>query len=149
MSDGGRPVIVVGIDGSDLSSAALHWALHQARLTGAEVKAVMSWELPRSVWIYLTPTSTEENYELRAEEVMDRVLKEAASDFGDVPVHRVIVGKSPGLALAEAAEGAQMLVVGSHGRGELPGLHLGSVAGYVVHHAPCPVLVFRGAHTGR
>ena len=40
-------------------------------------------------------------------------------------------------------------MIGSHGRGELPGMHLGSVASYCVHHAPCPVVVIRGAHTGR
>ncbi len=105
----------------------------------------MSWEQPKSVWTYLTPTSTEEDYQLRAKEVIDRVLKEAASGVGDVPVRKVIVGKSPGLALVEEAAGAHLLVVGSHGGRELPGLHLGSVSGYCVHHAPCPALVHRGA----
>ena len=78
---------MVGIEGSELAVRRCKGAA-LGRLTGAEVTAVMSWELPRSVGIYLTPTSTEEDCELRAEEVMDRFLKEAASDFGDIPVHR-------------------------------------------------------------
>ncbi|MGH4010822.1 MAG: universal stress protein [Pseudonocardiaceae bacterium] len=40
-------------------------------------------------------------------------------------------------------------MIGSHRQGELPGMHLGSVASYCVHHAPCPVVVVRGLHTGR
>jgi nucleotide-binding universal stress UspA family protein len=55
----------------------------------------------------------------------------------------------PAHALTDAAAEADLLVVGSHGRGELPGMHLGSVAGYCVHHAPCPVLVYRVSAVGR
>jgi nucleotide-binding universal stress UspA family protein len=51
----------------------------------------------------------------------------------------------PARVLTHLAEGADLLVVGSHGRGELPGMHLGSVASYCAHHAPCPVVVLRGA----
>lgn len=135
--------VVVGIDGSEMSREALRWALEQARRTGSEVTALMSWELPHSVWIYLNPTSTEETYEREAEEVMDRVLKEVAGEYRDVTVHKVMASQPAGPSLVAAAEGASLLVVGSHHRGG----HLGSAASYCVHHAPCPVLVFRGAPT--
>lgn len=137
----GRPTIVVGVDGSDSSSDALYWALRHARATGARVRAVMSWQIPMS--IYLVPTYTEEDYRQDAQDLMDTIVKEAAAEFGDVPIDSDLVGGRPGPALAHAAEGAELLVIGSHGRGELPGMHLGSVATYCVHHSPCPVLVYR------
>lgn len=142
-----RPFIVVGVDGSELSEAALRWAVGQARLTGAEVHAVMAWNVPVS--IYLSPVAGEERYEREAEEVMDTVLRAVAEEARNVPVTKRMVGKHPSQALVRAADGAELLVVGSHGHGGFPGMHLGSVATYCVHHAPCPVLVYRGEHTGR
>jgi nucleotide-binding universal stress UspA family protein len=135
------------VDGSDLSVQALRWAADQARLTGARLLAVTGYEAPWT--ILLSPTATEADYARHAHEVLDRSVADALGPAPDVPVERRVVDKRPAHALADAAAGAALLVVGSHGRGELPGMHLGSVAGYCVHHAPCPVLVFRGAHTGR
>jgi nucleotide-binding universal stress UspA family protein len=95
------------------------------------------------------PTYTEEDYARDAQEVLDTSVEKAVGTASDVPVEKRLVAHRPAPALTHAAEGAALLVVGSHGRGELPGMQLGSVAGYCVHHAPCPVLVFRAAHTGR
>ncbi len=142
------PVIVVGVDGSDLSTGAVRWALEQARATGGAVRAVMSWELPRSVLIYLSPTSTEGDYEAEAERVMDRVLADVAPDVGEVPLSRVMTGRTPGVALTEEAADAALLVVGGPGWESRPSRHLGSVASYCVHHSPCPVLVYRGRMPG-
>ena len=141
------PTIVVGADGSELSVRSLRWAADQARLTRARLVVVTGWETPLTIWV--VPTWTEEDYAVRAEEVLDRTITEALGEEPDVPVERRLVRHRPAQALTEAAEGASLLVVGSHGRGELPGMHLGSVATYCVHHAPCPVLVFRGERTGR
>jgi nucleotide-binding universal stress UspA family protein len=141
------PIIVVGADGSALSIQALRWAADQARLSGARLVAVTGYEPPMT--ILLVPTWTEEDYAREAEAALDRTVVEALGEDPDVSVERRLVQRRPAHALTEAAEGATLLVVGSHGRGELPGMHLGSVAGYCVHHAPCPVLVFRGEHTGR
>jgi nucleotide-binding universal stress UspA family protein len=147
MTETNQPFIVVGADGSALSVQSLRWAADQARLTDALVVVVTAWETPLTIWI--VPTWTEEDYEREAEAVLKRTVTEALGEEPDVPVELRLVRHRPAQALAEAAEGAALLVVGSHGRGELPGMHLGSVAGYCVHHAPCPVLVFRGEHTGR
>jgi nucleotide-binding universal stress UspA family protein len=133
--------IVVGVDGSSASADALRWAVGHARSLGAEVHAVLGWEVPWT--IYLVPTWTEADYEAEAQRLLDHTVKEALGDVGDVRVHRHLALQKPALALVHAAEGAELLVVGATGRGELPGMHLGSVAGYCVHHAPCPVMVIR------
>jgi nucleotide-binding universal stress UspA family protein len=142
-----RPRIVVGIDGSELSIDALRWAVQQSRYTGAEVQAVTAWEV--APWIYLAPTYTEADYERDAQRALDQVVAKVLAEESDVPVAKKMVEGRAGIALSKVAEGAALLVVGSHGRKELPRMHLGSVAGFCVHHAPCPVLVFRGSHTGR
>lgn len=142
-----RPVIVVGVDGSELSVEALRWAAQQARLVDADVIAVTAYDIPWT--IFFAPTATEADYALNAEKALDESIAIALGPQPDVRVEKRLIAKRPAFALTETAEGAQLLVVGSHGRGELPGMHLGSVATFCVHHAPCPVLVFRGVHTGR
>lgn len=133
--------IVVGIDGSPDSRRALAWSIDQAGRTGDEVHAVTAWEVPLT--IVLVPTATEQDYAERAGQVLDQML--AGAEPGEVQVHRHLLEGRPARVLTHAADGARLLVVGSHGRGELPGMHLGSVASYCVHHAPCPVVVVRDA----
>jgi nucleotide-binding universal stress UspA family protein len=141
------PVIVVGADGSDQSIDALRWAAEQARITDARLVVVTGYEPPMTIMV--VPTWTEEDYALEAERALEHTVVGALGESPDVPVERRLVQRRPAQALTEAARGASLLVVGSHGRGELPGMHLGSVAGYCVHHAPCPVLVLRRADRGR
>ncbi len=133
--------IVVGVDGSDRSAAALRWALRQARYTGAAVRAVMCWDEPPSIW--LTPTHTEGYYQEKAIEAFERVLAMTADDAVGIDLESRVVEQSPGLELTRTAEGADLLVIGCHHAVDRHGVHLGSVASYCVHHAPCPVLVFR------
>jgi nucleotide-binding universal stress UspA family protein len=141
--------IVVGADGSDASIAAVRWAVGQARLTGAAVEVVTGWEVPAT--IFLTPTYRDEDYQRDARRVLDHTVTEALAELPsqDVVVRMELVQTRPGRALHAAAENADLLVIGSHGRGEMPGMHLGSVASYCVHHAPCPVVVVRGRWSGR
>ena len=134
--------IVVGLDGSTDSKQALRWAMQQAEATGAEVHAVCAWEVP--VTILLLPTATEQDYADRAVAVLEETLAEVVGDDPPVVVRAEAVEGRPARVLTTQAEGADLLVVGSHGRGELPGMHLGSVASYCVHHAPCPVVLLRG-----
>ncbi len=142
-----RPVIVVGVDGSDLSVDALRWAVRQARLTDAEVLAVMAWEVPLA--FYPSPTFADVDLQGDAEEILSRAVAGVVADAGDVPIGQRLMHQQARSALVDAARDAELLVVGSHGVGTLPGLHLGSIASYCVHHAPCPVLVYRTATTGR
>ena len=136
--------IVVGVDGSATSSAALRWALDEARRHGSAVTAVYAWHdpytgsaLPFAPGL-IDPTS----FQAYGEKLLDSVL--AAEDLTGVhePVRRLVVHGSAAQALVEAAKDADLLVVGSRGRGGFAGLLLGSVSQQVIHHASCPVLVF-------
>jgi nucleotide-binding universal stress UspA family protein len=135
--------IVVGIDGSPDCKQALRWAVAQAERTGGEVDAITAWEVP--VTIMLLPTASESDYADHAVRTLEETLEEVLGDEPPVVVHARAVEGRPAHVLTHAARGADLLVVGTHGRGELPGMHLGSVASYCVHHAPCPVIVLRGA----
>ncbi len=119
MTNSDQPFIVVGADGSALSVQALRWAADQARLTDARIVVVTGWETPLTIWI--VPTWTEEDYAVQAETAQLRTIAEALGDEPDVPLERRLVRHRPAQALAEAAEGATLLVVGSHGRGEHTG----------------------------
>ena len=138
-SETGRPVIVAGVDGSEDSKEALRWAARQARFTGAELHAVIAWQVPFT--IYVVPSYTEADYERDAAETLNKAILDALGPDPDVPVVTRLIQNRPAIALTREAEGAELLVVGEHGHGELPGMHLGSVASYCVHHASCPVTV--------
>ena len=135
--------LVVGVDGSADSKRALRWAIAQARRTGDQVVAVTAWEVP--VRILVLPTATEQDYADHAASILRETLDDVVGDAGDVTVHPQVLEGRPERVLTRVAGSADTLVVGSHGRGELPGMHLGSTAAYCVHHAPCPVVVLREA----
>ena len=139
MQEAAKPVIVAGVDGSEDSKEALRWAARQAALTGAEVHAVTAWQVP---WrIYVVPSYTEADYERDAAEILDKAVVEALGPEPGIPVITRLVQDRAAVALTGEAQHADLLVVGCHGQGELPGMHLGSVASYCVHHASCPVTV--------
>ncbi len=139
MQEAAKPVIVAGVDGSEDSKEALRWAARQAALTGAEVHAVTAWQVP---WrIYMVPSYTEADYERDAAEILGKAVLEALGPQPGIPVITRLVQARAAVALTGEAEHADLLVVGCHGQGELPGMHLGSVASYCVHHASCPVTI--------
>lgn len=136
--------IVVGIDESPAATAALRWALEEARLRGATVEVVHCWtfpaigELPGAALTQLLA-----DLERAATETLDRVVDEVAGPEADVKVVRRVLEGGAGRNLVDTAAGADLLVVGSRGHGGFTGLLLGSVAQQCVHHAPCPVVVVR------
>jgi nucleotide-binding universal stress UspA family protein len=139
---GTPPVIVVGVDGSDPSKRALRWAAGQAKLTGAELKVVTSWEYPPTLgWAPPYPSDFDPDADARKalEEAVAAVL---GADPG-VVLHVVVQEGHPAFVLTEAAKGAELLVVGSRGHGAFAGMVLGSVSEYCAAHAPCPVVVVR------
>jgi nucleotide-binding universal stress UspA family protein len=73
------------------------------------------------------------------EEDFGHLMAYEAKEHSDVTVMRKVVAGTPRAALLNASADAQMLVVGSRGRGGLEGMSLGSVAQAVLHHAPCPI----------
>ena len=141
---GGR--IVVGVDGSDSSRAALAWAVRQAALTGARVDAVHAWRAPASYsygygYAMMLPVPDLEKF---AGRVIDKAVAEVADLASGVEIRAVTVEGNPARALLDAAKDADLLVVGSRGHGGFTEALLGSVSQHCVHHADCPVVVIRG-----
>ncbi|MCW2776612.1 MAG: universal stress protein [Frankiales bacterium] len=139
--------IVVGVDGSAGSDAALAWALRQAWAHGGSVTAVGSWQTPAMNGMagyasYVDMSS----YDLGGptQEVLDKAVAAASADLPlgvTVPVTTRVVSGYPARELLKAAADAELLVVGSRGHGELSGMLLGSVGLHCVTHATCPVVV--------
>ncbi|MEV0189604.1 universal stress protein [Kitasatospora purpeofusca] len=135
--------IVVGVDGSAVSAAALTWAVRLAALSGATVDAVIAWQYPVGYGVP-SPTLQSVDFEDNARQTLSRVVGEVSARAPEVTVRRHVVRSHPAAALIDAADGAQLLVVGHRGRGGFAGALLGSVSQHCVHHAPCPVVVVRG-----
>jgi nucleotide-binding universal stress UspA family protein len=137
-----RPRIVVGVDGFEPSMAALRWAIHQARLTGAVVEAVTAWHIPVGTgWLSAAdmPDYQEDAFDVLAETMAQMYVIDP-----DIEVCPRVVKGQAGQVLVDAAEGADLLVVGCRGHGGLAGAMLGSVSQFCAHHAPCPVVIMRG-----
>ncbi len=130
--------VVVGVDGTPRSDAALSFALDAARSTGAELVAVHA-RLEVTHGPGRPPTSWES---VRGGLPAGQV-EHAARDYPDVVVHRILALDRPVRALLDEAAGARLLVVGSRGRGALSGTLLGSTSQALLHRAPCPVAVVR------
>lgn len=132
--------VVVGIDGSPASELATSIAFEEASRRGAELKAVHAWsdieavELPGLDW-----TVFKEDADL----VLAERLAGWQEQFPDVAVRRVVVCDRPARQLIKQAESAQLVVVGSHGRGSVGAMLLGSVSNAVLHSTTTPVIVAR------
>lgn len=136
--------IVVGVDGSDSSIKALHWAVRQAELTGATVEAVNSWEYPATSWASMMPGMPEDfDPQALATVSLTEALEEALGAEGAAAVSKVVIIGNPAQALLDRAKGADLLVVGARGHTGLKATLLGSVSLHVTQHAPCPVTVVR------
>ncbi len=135
--------IVVGVDGSETASAALRWAAAEAEVHGATIVAVHAWHDVYLGGAYPAASTmlVPSLYRDAAQGVLDAAVDLEEGVEPQVTFERVLVHGSPTHALLEAAKGADMIVVGSRGRGGFGGLLLGSVSQQVVHHAPCPVVV--------
>ena len=135
--------IVVGVDGSPSSVAALEWAFGQAILTGSVVEAVCAWHYPNTYGVAIPDNA---DYHALAEETLAKAITHARNadhTYDAVPVRPIVVKAQPAHALLEQAKGATLLVVGFRGHGGLGEALLGSVSQHILHHAPCPVVVVR------
>jgi nucleotide-binding universal stress UspA family protein len=137
----GEPKIVVGVDGSEQSVAALRHADRLSRLLGASIEAVAAWTYP----VAMSPhaISVEPSFEQIARDALDEALKEAYGTDRPALLTTVVQYGHPAQVLIERSTGAEMLVVGSRGRGGFVGLLLGSVSAECASHANCPVLIVR------
>ena len=136
--------VVVGVDGSESSKHALRWAARQAGFTGATLEAVTGWEYP--AFFGFAPTVPDGiDYGELAGRALDQSIDEVFGADRPARLETRVVARHPALALVEASEGADLLVVGSRGYGGFADTLLGSVSTSCIHHAHCPVTVIRPA----
>ncbi|WP_340687989.1 universal stress protein [Amycolatopsis coloradensis] len=143
--------VVVGIDGTRTSEAALALAFEEASWRRAPLVAVHTWDDA-----FLSALFEEARWTLDAREIEEReseVLAERLAGwqekYPDVAVDRVVVRGRPADELLRHADRAQLLVVGSRGRGGVAGMLLGSTSQHVLSYALCPVIVARSQGEGK
>jgi len=131
-------LIVVGVDGSPDARRALDWALSEARLTGGRCLLVHCYDYGIAASSpFVAPAF--EDITAAAQATLDEELTVARAS--GLPIEGKVVFGRAAKSLVDAAQDADLLVVGSRGRGGLKGTLLGSVSSTCVHHANCPVVV--------
>jgi nucleotide-binding universal stress UspA family protein len=141
------PVVVVGVDGSEPSVAALRWADYLATSSGARTLVVAVWQANTGIgllgqgWSPLPPDWDPEAI-VRTE--LRHVLEDSYGPDLPADVESRVVEGNPARVLMDLSKDAQVLVVGSRGHGGFAGLLLGSVSAACAEHAKCPVLVVHG-----
>lgn len=133
--------IVVGVDGSEQSRRAVMWAAEEARRTGGAVEAVHAW-----IVVIGTPVVGQMAYNAEdAEALAERFLDEAIGPVDEAslvaPIRRVVTEGRATCVLEKRAATADLLVVGTRGRGGFRCLLLGSVAEDLLHRSPCPLVL--------
>lgn len=147
-AEGRTELVVVGVDGSLASKAALAWAARYAHAIGARLRAVLAWHYPSAAGsppVGVAPASVTSQVEQSRYETLDTAI---AATFGDEPtreIERAIVYGHPAEVLIEESKAADLLVVGHTGHGGFKGMLLGSISTHTVNHASCPVTVVRAA----
>ncbi len=146
--------IVVGVDGSGASAAALRWAADEARLRSAPLVAVHAWSFipaqpigdPGMLAVPAGDIAGQLDAESQAaHEVLAAAVAQALGDEPELDVERKLAEGDPGDVLVAESAAAQLVVVGTHGRSGLKAALLGSVSRHVATHASCPVVVVKTA----
>jgi nucleotide-binding universal stress UspA family protein len=141
-ADPAAPVLL-GVDGSPANNPAVGFAFEEAALRGVPLTAMHTWTHPVSTGHGDMLPLVYDAAEVEADE--NRVLAEALAGwhdrYPDVVVHRDLTHGGARQALIDATGRAQLVVVGTRGRGGFTGLLLGSVSQAVLHHAACPVAI--------
>ncbi|MFI9614969.1 universal stress protein [Streptomyces sp. NPDC052023] len=136
------PRVVVGVDGSPSSYAALRWAARYAQSVGGVVEAVHAWDTPSSAGF--SGPAIDPDFDL--EQARERFTEELGAVFPDerpAGLRQELVEGDPSEVLIRASQGAELLVVGSRGRGGFARAMLGSVSQRCAQHAACPVVIVR------
>lgn len=133
--------VIVGVDGSDESLDALRWAVNYAKGMGAVVQAIRTWHYP---WAMQTaPEQTDASVVKQIQGELDDAVTRAGVDSSGVTVERIVKEGHASLVLVNESADADVLVVGSKGRGAFTGMLLGSVSQHCAHGAHCPVVIVR------
>jgi len=139
--------VVVGIDGPRGSEPALEFAFEEAARRGVRLTAVHAWTVPSGAAEGLPAVYDIDAVQADEERLLAEILTSWQEKYPGVDVDRVVLHGAPAKVLIDAAAGAELVIVGSRGRGGFAGLLLGSVSQAVLHHAPCPVVVVRETAT--
>ncbi|MER6950213.1 universal stress protein [Nonomuraea sp. NPDC000554] len=134
-----RGEVVVGVDGSPASRRVLDFAFAEAELRGADLRAAHAWAWPQLGGFEPADPDSERNELL----VLKETLAGHRERHPDVTVVEEVVHGHPVEVLRQAATGADLLVVGSHGHGTFAGMVIGSVSQAMLHQSPCPLAVVR------
>lgn len=133
--------VVVGVDGSATSVAALEWAVAEAATRGAQLEVVHSWQMviggPSPYAVAIDPAPLEEAAQFVLD---DTISKVDTSALAAEPIRTLAAGSARG-TLLDAATEADLVVVGARGVGGFRGMLIGSVSHAVARHAECPVVV--------
>ena len=146
MGEGHGGLVVVGVDGSEESVAALRWAADYAKATGATVQALIAWHYPDVAGgapVGHAPPPIRHESEQRIRDTLDQAVRQVYPDPVAAGVQTRVAYGHPSQALVEASKEASLLVVGSRGHGAFTGMLLGSVSMHCVTSAFCPVTVVR------
>ncbi len=133
--------VVVGVEGPPESSSALDWAFREAEIRDVELLAVHTWTPPTGISLRdMLPLAYKSDVSQDSEE---QLLEQALRSHGSSPVsvRQHVVSGRPASVLVGLSENAQLIVVGSRGRGGFAGLLLGSTSQQVLHHSRCPVMI--------
>ncbi|MEU1846145.1 universal stress protein [Micromonospora sp. WMMA1998] len=133
--------VVVGSDGSPSALRALGFAVERAAQRDVPLRVLRAWEPPGDRWV--PPDFDPEETAATERAAAEAELAPWRESFPDVPVEIEAVPGSAAALLVEASRPAQLVVVGSRGRGGLRGMLLGSVSQQLIQHAHCPVAVVR------
>ena len=132
--------VVVGVDGSESSIAALRVAAEEAAARSAKLHIVVAWHVPLAVYTDGLPPPPEVATDMK--DAAEDIAKLAESKVpADIEYEIRMREGQPQDVLVEESQGAEVLVVGSRGLGAFSRLVLGSVSEHVSHHATCPVVV--------
>src|SRR5437763_11085102 len=140
---GHRLRVIVGVDGSPQSAHALSWACRRGETCGDTIRAVCAWSLGASGEDWMVQPDVSAEGQRYAERVLREVVERARTDHPAVKVETAVIEGPPARVLVDLPADADLLVVGSRGRGGFSGLLLGSVSQQCIHHAHCPVTVVR------
>lgn len=138
--------VVVGVDGSDVSRKALEYAFREANARGASLRAVHSWadaQVQTSLVGLAAVQSQLDAMTAQERKILEDELAPLREKYPDVKVEEIIDRDRPIQVLKENADDAQLLVLGSHGRGGFRGMLLGSTSRALLQYAPCPMMVVR------
>src|SRR5690606_20482497 len=133
--------VVVGFDGSANAATAVRFAADEARRRGVELELVHAWQDPYVVMPFDVVSVDFALIESAGQELLDGVVEELKLSHPDLVVRPVLVRGPARQAVMDAAEGAELLVVGARGAGGVVGVLLGSVSDHAARHARVPVAV--------